>query len=768
MSNGVTESVSTAIDRDRLSGAKLSAWIKSPERSASELAAFEGRSTALDRLIASHECASTETLSRLSHSSDRATRSRVCKNPNTPTAEYLRLGQQFPVEFLANPILDFLLLENPALLKEASSSLLIRLLKSKQCPEAFLVWAASHPEEKVQLAVAMNPSLPQRAIDPLKASANPRVREAAEATELGDLTPEKAEQAFVQALAKRIAQLDREAFTEAWKKKDIGLAQWPLLTLGMKLELIGWQLTSEFAVTEILELFAKEPASRFRRQVADNRNTPPALLDTLSKDVDAEVREAVASNPAILINTLALLALDPDSNVRRAVAKNTNTPIHVLETLAGDLAQEVRAEVGGNTNTSEQVLETLAKDAEKWVRSVVASNKNAKARVLETLATDIEEDVRHSVGLNPNTPAAVLEALARDLSSRVRSGVANNPNTPPNVLEILAKDMHDYVKWLVSLNPNTSELVLETLAEHTEARVRSGVASNRNTPVAVLETLCRDSDYDVWRKTCSNPNTPLAALDKLANAPSLWIRVNFASSNFAHGAPLLRLAKDTHIRVREAVAQNRNTPALVLETLARDQYEGVCRAVAQNPNTPAFVLETLARVQYEGVRRAVAQNVNTPAPLLALLSRHRNFQIRLAVTRNPSTPSQALKDLACDTDVRISVEALQHKSLDSVTALKAIEYLTNRNGSWYQKQLKKVSIDERKAIESCNVLFFSGKDPNHSVLAKRALAPIMALCAGPYIEPSRIAKVVSSSDWLVRAAVARNRGTPENLLKRLA
>lgn len=44
----------------------------------------------------------------------------------------------------------------------------------------------------------------------------------------------------------------------------------------------------------------------------------------------------------------------------------------------------------------------------------------------------------------------------------------------------------------------------------------------------------------------------------------------------------------------------------------------------------------------------------------------------------------------------------------------------------------------------------------------------MALCAGPFVEPKRIVKVAGSTDWLVRAAVARNLGTPPNLLKKLS
>jgi hypothetical protein len=68
-----------------------------------------------------------------------------------------------------------------------------------------------------------------------------------------------------------------------------------------------------------------------------------------------------------------------------------------------------------------------------------------------------------------------------------------------------------------------------------------------------------------------------------------------------------------------------------------------------------------------------------------------------------------------------------------------------------------------------NVLHRGGKDPNKSVLARRPLAALMALCGtDSFIEPSRIAKIAASTDWLIRAAVARNPATPPNLLKKLS
>ncbi|MFN9960256.1 MAG: hypothetical protein ACK55I_44805, partial [bacterium] len=88
------------------------------------------------------------------------------------------------------------------------------------------------------------------------------------------------------------------------------------------------------------------------------------------------------------------------------------------------------------------------------------------------------------------------------------------------------------------------------------------------------------------------------------------------------------------------------------------------------------------------------------------------------------------------------------------------------DSTWLTAQLAKLPEDARRAYAQGDFLYYHAKDPGKSVLARRSMACIMALCAGPFVEPVRIARVAGSSDWLVRAAIARNRGTPPNLLKK--
>ena len=213
---------------------KMLVWVKDGARSADELIAASGKHAEVDRAIASHARAPAELLSTLSHSSDRATRARVAANPSTPTADIVRLGQQFPKEFLANPALDLLMLENPALLHEAPTALLTRFLRSDRCPPEFLSWAAGLNLEKLQLAVAMNAKAPAEALDALGRSPFEKVRQSLSQTSKASIGQEAAEAMFLEAVRQRLASLTADEAVDAWGR-DIGLPHFASLSLPARL-----------------------------------------------------------------------------------------------------------------------------------------------------------------------------------------------------------------------------------------------------------------------------------------------------------------------------------------------------------------------------------------------------------------------------------------------------------------------------------------------------------------------------------------------------
>ena len=189
-----------------------------PDATRESLLALLDKGETTNRLLAKHPRASAELLEKLSHSSDKATRQGVAANPNTPPEIYVKLGQQFPKEFLANPALDLLLMMNPALMEEVPEALLVRLLKQAACPASLLSWAADRPQERVQLAVAMNPKVPEQGLEKLRLSPHQSVREAVKAPTGLDISDpiEDPEKAFEQAVKDRLNSMTPSELHESW------------------------------------------------------------------------------------------------------------------------------------------------------------------------------------------------------------------------------------------------------------------------------------------------------------------------------------------------------------------------------------------------------------------------------------------------------------------------------------------------------------------------------------------------------------------------
>ena len=145
-----------------LGSASFRAWLEEreePDASALEEARGtrdEGRLRALAergggwlRAAASNPCAPADLLALWSQAPDPATLRALTANPGAPAGVLLRLGRRFPGEFWSNPLVDFLLLEDPEL-RELSSYALCSLLASGNPSPAHLRHFLTHPSEAVR------------------------------------------------------------------------------------------------------------------------------------------------------------------------------------------------------------------------------------------------------------------------------------------------------------------------------------------------------------------------------------------------------------------------------------------------------------------------------------------------------------------------------------------------------------------------------------------------------------------------------------------
>ena len=141
--------------------------LQDQEATPQSLMALLNKDDATNRQLAKHQKASAELLEKLSHSSDKATRSKVVLNPNAPRSVLLKLAPQFPRSFFKNPAFDWLLLEDPDLLINLGQGILKNILKTPECPESFMRWAVEYGSDEEKLAVAMNVNAPVQCLQDL-------------------------------------------------------------------------------------------------------------------------------------------------------------------------------------------------------------------------------------------------------------------------------------------------------------------------------------------------------------------------------------------------------------------------------------------------------------------------------------------------------------------------------------------------------------------------------------------------------------------------
>jgi hypothetical protein len=332
----------------------------------------------IDRLLAKHPNSPADLLEDLSHSADKATRRQVVRNACTPKEVLLRLAPQFPRDFLCNPVIDWMLIEEPDLLQNLGKGVLRSVLKSPTCPDALMGWATRNGNVEQQLALAMNPAATPEILETLAAlkgevgvAARAHVRYPKPSRLAKDASGQ-----FIKAVKSSLASLEPNDAASLWRRGLIGPAQWLYLSAGSRAAVIG--------LPESLR-GGREPDSAGCRAFAKSVSGPTSLLEFLAKHPDGAVRKVVAGNPATPPKVLQALTLDPDLAVCREVAANLRTPPLVLASLAKQRSNEwgassVRLAAAANLSTPIDTLEALARDeVNDW------ESKNLKSAALRSL-----------------------------------------------------------------------------------------------------------------------------------------------------------------------------------------------------------------------------------------------------------------------------------------------------------------------------------------------------------------------------------------------
>lgn len=115
----------------------------------------------LDRALARNPSSPHDVLDRLSHHRERPIRRSVAENPAAPPWVLKRLGAQFPEELLRNPVLDWLLIEQPDFFSDIPEQTLGAIAKRETCtPEMIRNLVRGGHGKKLLRSIAQNERTP--------------------------------------------------------------------------------------------------------------------------------------------------------------------------------------------------------------------------------------------------------------------------------------------------------------------------------------------------------------------------------------------------------------------------------------------------------------------------------------------------------------------------------------------------------------------------------------------------------------------------------
>ncbi|MEU1534011.1 hypothetical protein [Streptomyces fagopyri] len=267
-------------------------------------------------------------------------------------------------------------------------------------PAEAVVGFVDHPSMQLRWELAARPDLPPEVYRRLATDPVPGVRaDLAENPEIGD--------AVIRMLAEdRGHDVQRRLAHNPHVPLDV-------LTRLATTTKTGATLLPRIAAAsagEVQEL-ARSPIPAARMLVAQRRDLPPEIRDTLAADPDAKVVKSIAAHPGL--TDVQLRAMVDGHGVR------------------------VLARVAANPDASAGLLEDLTRHeppVDKAFREV-ARRRNASARAL--LACLAHVQARPIAARHPALPPSVIVELLTDTDRQVAEAAAANPSLPPTVMSDL-------------------------------------------------------------------------------------------------------------------------------------------------------------------------------------------------------------------------------------------------------------------------------------------------------------------------------------------
>ncbi|BAY81252.1 hypothetical protein NIES267_07280 [Calothrix parasitica NIES-267] len=674
------------------------------------------------RIVAAEPTTNPEILRELALFNDEKTREAVVSNANSPPETLVQLGEEFPSQFLDNPVFPLLILENPNFIQELPLTTLRSILKEENVPEYILEQAADKADVGVQLALANN----------IKTS---------------------------KAILKRLNQ-----------SRDSEVVEAVNLHVNFVGELVGG------VEEKVKELVPKSIPSRHRVNysslavLAQICEIPEFIIEYWVEGLEYkyELLEKLADSPATPTLILKHLVNDSSTSIREKLAQNINTPIETLQKLAEERqGRQACIFLARNVSTPDDALKILSEDKDKWVRMSVVENSNTPSTLLKEMINDADKEVAQ-------TAKQILGERQGDYTCEA---IRKNPQTPPEALKKLAQKNPRCITYIAK-HANISPEMLLKWSQSTDERLRRDVAENTSLPINILETLAKDDDSTVRRYIAQNPNTPINILFKnFARDTMVVSAIAYQMSNpkfrkypEAEGildilaeestspleSILQRLIKEGGEWAGKFLARRFDLPIEFLIQLAQADNFKVREAVAQNPRTPSSSLEKLAQALEPSVREAVAQNINTPTSALDKLAKDENSKTRMHTASKLNLSPDVLEELTKDKSAEVRDKAITNPSLakDSIERI-----LKSENGYRFLK-LNPDYFSNRSDIRASVINHYANsKSPSMWV----SYITLMQ----PEISQELLKNKSNSIFWVERLAVAKNPQASQNILENL-
>ncbi|MBF2066234.1 MAG: hypothetical protein IGS39_17720 [Calothrix sp. C42_A2020_038] len=349
--------------------------VMSDSPSIKRLQELSQKNVELARLIAKNPASPSELLKMMARRRDKVILSNVTVNPNTPTEVLFQLGRRFPEQFLKNPILSLLLLENPKLFQEMPLSILDSLrdyiLERYYCsdtqtqelesnfmlaPDFVLQQLLQHKNHSLRCYIARHPNTPLSFLEQLASDNYDYVRHN---VALNPNTP-----------------------------------------------------------VHLLEKLAEDTTTYVRHCVAKNPNISLKLILKLADDASCYVNEGVVYNPHT-----------PAATIDNIIDK-------LKQQQYGDYTL---ARIAGSYDVPAYVLEKLAVCDIRRVRTYIAYNKRTPEKTLKNMALVKDEHwlVLREIARNPATPVEILEQMTQEPRKSIRTAAEENLSVSQKIKSFL-------------------------------------------------------------------------------------------------------------------------------------------------------------------------------------------------------------------------------------------------------------------------------------------------------------------------------------------